>query len=159
MNEELWQETSTAGKIEQGNHLKRNTTKKHITVKNKWDIYSLFLIFVDFALLLFKIFSRLLLNVKIEILYLGSNNNYLIGCTESQTEPSSFLWHWSYSSGFGKESKICDQTQDIVQYPGGDQKELHLEEIRYYKCFHSVRFIAVLHIRNQTLKPPFLKSV
>lgn len=42
----------------QGNYLKLNMSENNITIKYKWDIYSLFLIFIYFTLLLFKIFSQ-----------------------------------------------------------------------------------------------------
>lgn len=52
--------------------------EKYITIRNKWDIFSLFLILADFVLLLFSdFFSRFLLSVKIEVLYLGKKKKKL----------------------------------------------------------------------------------
>lgn len=114
-------------------HLNFKLTEKQTTsmVKNKWDIDFLFFNMCRIFSINFQDFFKVIFfYVKVEILSLGKNNDYLIERTESQPEPSSFRWHWSYSSGFGKESKRCDQIQDIFQYPVGDQKEVHLKEMR-----------------------------
>lgn len=38
---------------------------------------------------------------------------------------------------------MCDQIQDIFQYPVVDQKEVCLKEMRYYGCFHSVGIVGL----------------